>query len=158
VGSASGPASPVFTVASSISAIIGTGSGAPRHPGVTFLSAVLGAAFIGLFHANAVGSTGPAFIMEASALTNRDAMRAYLSGQNIVLAAIGIPLLIEPTFGLAAVGGFPAFGFETMPVGLAALGAGHLAVDAPVAPAQIVSCHQRPHGLPSPGRPGTRRG
>ncbi len=109
----------VITVAASISSIIGP----QRHPGVTFLSAVLGAAFIGLFHANAVGSTGPAFIMEATALTNRKALRAYLSGQNIVLAAIGIPLLIALTFGLAAAGGFPAFGFETMPVGLAALGA-----------------------------------
>jgi ABC-2 type transport system permease protein len=109
----------VVIVAASIGGIIGP----QRHPGVLFLSAVLGAAFIGLFHANMVGSTGPAFVMEATALTDRNALRAYLSGQNLVLAAIGIPLLIALTFGLGAVARVPTFGFETMPVALAALGA-----------------------------------
>src|SRR6516165_3813242 len=109
----------VITVAASIGAIIGP----QRHPAVTFLSAVLGAAFIGLFHANTVGSTGPSFVMEATALNDRTAMRAYLSGQNIVLAAIGVPLLVVLTFGLGIAAGFPTFGFETMPVALAALGA-----------------------------------
>jgi ABC-2 type transport system permease protein len=109
----------VITVAASVSSIIG-----PRHhPAVTFLSAVLGAAFIGYFHANTVGSTGPSFVMEATALTGRGALRAYLSGQDIVLAVIGAPLLIALTFGLAAAAGVPALGFETMPVALAALGA-----------------------------------
>jgi len=109
----------VITVAASISSIIGP----KHHPAVTFLSAVLGAAIIGLFHANAVGSTGPSFVLEATALNDRAAMRAYLSGQNIVLAVIGAPLLIVLTFGLGIAAGFPTFGFETMPVGLAALGA-----------------------------------
>jgi ABC-2 type transport system permease protein len=109
----------VITVAASMGGIIGP----KHHPAVTFLSAVLGAAFIGLFHANMVGSTGPSFIMEATALTGRKALRAYLSGQNIVLAVIGIPLLIALTFGLGAAAGSPAIGFETMPVALAALGA-----------------------------------
>jgi len=109
----------VITAAASAGGILGP----QRHPAVTFLSAVLGAAFIGLFHANMVGSTGPSFVMEATALTDRNALRAYLSGQNIVLAVIGIPLLIALTFGLGAAAGVPAFGFETMPVALAALGA-----------------------------------
>ena len=109
----------VITAAASAGAILGP----QRHPGVTFLSAVLGAAFIGLFHANTVGSTGPSFVMEATALTDRTALRAYLSGQNIVLAVIGIPLLTALTFGLGAAARFPDFGFETMPVALAALGA-----------------------------------
>jgi ABC-2 type transport system permease protein len=109
----------VIMAASSASAIVG----AQRHPAVTFLSAVLGASMIGYFHANAVGSTGPAFVMEATALNDRNALRAYLSGQNIVLAVIGIPLLAALTFGLGAAAGFPTFGFETMPVALAALGA-----------------------------------
>jgi ABC-2 type transport system permease protein len=109
----------VITAAASAGAIFST----PRHPGVTFLSAVLGAAFIGLFHANTVGSTGPSFVMEATALTDRNALRAYLSGQNIVLAVIGIPLLVVLTFGLGAASGIPTFGFETMPVAVAALGA-----------------------------------
>jgi ABC-2 type transport system permease protein len=109
----------VITAAASAGGIIGP----QRHPDVTFLSAVLGAAFIGLFHANIVGSTGPSFVMEATALTDRNALRAYLSGQNIVLAVIGIPLLIALTFGLGAAAGIPTLGFETMPVALAALGA-----------------------------------
>jgi len=109
----------VITAAASAGGIIGP----QRHPAVTFLSALLGAAFIGLFHANTVGSTGPPFVMEATALTDRNALRAYLSGQNIVLAVIGIPLLTALTFGLGAAAGSPALGFETMPVALAALGA-----------------------------------
>jgi ABC-2 type transport system permease protein len=109
----------VITAAASAGAILGP----QRRPGVTFLSAVLGAAFIGLFHANAVGSTGPSFVMEATALTGGKTLRAYLSGQNIVLAVIGIPLLAVLTFGLGAAAGHPAYGFETMPVALAALGA-----------------------------------
>ncbi len=109
----------VITAAASASAIVGP----QRHPAVTFLSAVLGAAFIGLFHANTIGSTGPCFVMEATALTDRNALRAYLSGQNIVLAVIGTPLLVALTFGLGAAAGIPTFGFETMPVALAALGA-----------------------------------
>jgi ABC-2 type transport system permease protein len=109
----------VVMVAASIGGIMGP----QRHPGVLFLSAVLGAAFIGLFHANMVGSTGPSFVMEATALTDRNALRAYLSGQNLVLAVIGIPLLVALTFGLGAVARIPTFGFETMPVALAALGA-----------------------------------
>ena len=40
-----------------------------------------------------------------------------------MLAVIGVPLLVVLTFGLGAAAGFPTFGFETMPVGLAALGA-----------------------------------
>jgi ABC-2 type transport system permease protein len=109
----------VVTVAASTAAIVGP----KHHPGVMFLSAVLGAALIGIFHANMVGWTGPPFVMEATALTDRSALRAYLSGQNIVLAVIGIPLLTALTFGLGAAAGSPAFGFETMPVALAALGA-----------------------------------
>ena len=62
-------------------------------------------------------------VMEATALTDRNALRAYLSGQDIVLAVIGIPLLTVLTFGLGAAVGSPDYGFETMPVGLAALGA-----------------------------------
>ncbi len=109
----------VIMAAASASAIIGP----KHHPAVTFLSAVLGAAFVGLFHANAIGSTGPSFVIEATALTGRKALRAYFAGQDIVLAAIGVPLLVVLTFGLGAAAGSPAFGFETMPVALAALGA-----------------------------------
>ena len=45
---------------------------------------------MGVFHGNSVGATGPAFVVEATALTDRSALRAYLSGQNI--APAGLPL------------------------------------------------------------------
>jgi ABC-2 type transport system permease protein len=110
----------VITAAASASSILGP----KHHPAVTFVSAVLGGAFIGYFNANAIGLTGPAFLVEATALTDRKALRAYLSGQNIVLAVIGVPLLAVLTFGLGAAAGKPLFGFETFPVALAALGGG----------------------------------
>jgi ABC-2 type transport system permease protein len=109
----------VIMVAASVSTIVGT----QRHLGVLYLSAILGATFIGIFHANSVGITGPAFIIEATALTDRNALRAYLSAQNIVLAAIGVPLLAALCFGLAALAGSPGYGFGTVPVALAGLGA-----------------------------------
>ena len=68
-------------------------------------------AFIGFFHANSIGLTGPAFVIEATALTGRRALRAYFSGQNIALAVIAVPLLTAVSFGLAAVAGHPEFGF-----------------------------------------------
>ena len=34
-------------------------------------SAVVGAGFVGYFHANSVGLTGPPFVIEALALTSR---------------------------------------------------------------------------------------
>ena len=65
-------------------------------------SAVVGAGFVGYFHANSVGLTGPPFVIEALALTSRRSLRAYFSGQNIALAVIAAPLLIAICFGLAA--------------------------------------------------------
>jgi ABC-2 type transport system permease protein len=109
----------VITAAASASSIVGP----KHHPAVTFVSAVLGAAFIGYFHANSIAATGPAFVMEATALSGRKALRAYLSGQNLVLAVIGVPLLIVLTFALGAAAGKPTYGFETMPVAIAGLGA-----------------------------------
>jgi ABC-2 type transport system permease protein len=93
------------------------------HPAFVLGSAVIGAGFVGYFHANTVGLTGPPFVLEASALTGRRELRSYFSGQDIVLGVIAVPLLAAVSFGLAAVVGRPGFGFLGTAVGLAGLGA-----------------------------------
>ena len=109
----------VIMVVVSISVLAGPGG----HPAVLLASAVFGAAFVGLFHADTVGLTGPPFVYEALALTGRRGMRAYFSGQNIALAAIAVPLLSAISFGLAAVAGWPDYGFLGTAVDLAGIGA-----------------------------------
>jgi ABC-2 type transport system permease protein len=109
----------IIMVASSISALIGS----QRHPAVLLVGAVLGAAFVGVFHANTIGVTGPAFIFEAMALNSRRALRDYLAGQNIVLAVIAAPLLAGVSLGLAALAGNMAYGLIGVAVDLAGLGA-----------------------------------
>ena len=109
----------VITAAVSASSIFGH----HRHPDVVIASAIFGAAFVGIFHANSAGLTGPAFFLEATALSRRRDLRAYFSGQNAVLALIGAPLLVAVCFALAAAAGKPGVGVEAAPVALAALGA-----------------------------------
>ena len=109
----------VIMVAVSISSILGP----DRPPGVLLASAVFGAAFVGVFHANSVGLTGPPFVFEALALTGRRGMRSYLSGQNLALGVIAVPLLSAISFGLAVLAGRPEYGFLGTAVDLAALGA-----------------------------------
>jgi ABC-2 type transport system permease protein len=86
------------------------------------LSAGFGSAFVGMFRANSIGLTGPAFGIEAVALTGRNAMRAYFTGQDIVVAAIGLPLLTLISFGLAAVAKHPVDGFLGMAMAMAGIG------------------------------------
>jgi len=109
----------VITIAVSSGAILGH----QRHPGVLLFSAAIGAAQVGYLHANTVGLTGPPFVLEATALTGRRTLRAYFAGQDMVLAAIGVPLLAAISFGLAAVAGRPMWGFLLTAVNLAGLGA-----------------------------------
>ncbi len=109
----------VIMVATSISSIIGQN----RHPGVLLASSVLGAAFVGIFHTNAAGLTGPPFYIEALALNGRRELRSYFSGQNLALAVIATPLLIAISFGLAAFVGRMDYGLLGAAVDLAALGA-----------------------------------
>jgi len=109
----------VIMVAVSVSVILGPGG----HPAVLLASAVFGAAFVGVFHANSVGLTGPPFVFEAMALTGRHGMRSYFSGQDIALAVIAVPLLSAISFGLAALAGWPDYGFLGMAVDLAGVGA-----------------------------------
>ena len=109
----------VITAAVSASSIFGH----HRHPDIVIASAIFGAAFVGIFHANSAGLTGPAFYLEATALSRRRDLRAYFAGQNVVLALIGAPLVVAVCFALAAAAGKPGIGVEAAPVALAALGA-----------------------------------
>jgi ABC-2 type transport system permease protein len=109
----------VVMVAVSVRAAITQGG----HPAFVLVSAIFGAGFIGYFHSNSAGLTGPPFVLEAMALTGRRQLRSYFAGQNLVLAVIGIPLLTLVSFGIAALAKQPAFGFYGLAVGLGGLGA-----------------------------------
>jgi ABC-2 type transport system permease protein len=109
----------VITAAVSASSVFGQ----QHHPGVILGSAVFGAAFVGIFHANSAAQTGPAFVLEATALGRQRDLRAYFSGQNLVLCVIGAPLVVAVCFALAAVAGDPGMGVEATPIVLAGLGA-----------------------------------
>jgi ABC-2 type transport system permease protein len=109
----------VITAAVSASSVFGR----QRHPDVILVSAVLGAAFVGIFHANSAGMTGPAFVLEATALSRVRDLRAYFSGQNLALCVIAAPLVVAVCFALAAAAGHPGKGVEATPIVLAGLGA-----------------------------------
>ena len=109
----------IIMVVVSISAILDQ----PKHPGVVIASALVGAGFVGYFHANSIGLTGPPFVVEALALANRRSLRAYFSGQNLALCVIAIPLLVAISVGLAAAVRDPAQAVPATAVALAGLGA-----------------------------------
>jgi len=109
----------VITAAVSASSIFGH----KHQPAVILASAIFGAAFVGIFHANSAAQTGPAFVLEATALGRSRDLRAYFSGQNLVLCVIGAPLVVAICFALAAVADDPGMGVEAAPVVLAGLGA-----------------------------------
>jgi ABC-2 type transport system permease protein len=95
----------------------------PHYHVALILSAVLGAGMLCLFQANSIGLTGPAFSLEATALTGVRALRAYFSGRGLALAIIAVPLLAAVSFGLAAFAGHPGDGLWAMAIDLAAIGA-----------------------------------
>ncbi len=93
------------------------------HVGL-FISAIIGGGMVGALNSNAIGLTGPAFGLEATALTGVRQMRAYFTGRVTALAAIGVPLLLVMSLVLAAAAGHPASWLVIAPVDLGALGAG----------------------------------
>ncbi len=97
-------------------------AGPHTHPGVVIASAIFGAAFVGAYRANPVGQTGPAFVLEATALSGRRELRAYFSGQDLVFGAIAVPLLIGVSVLLGALVGDPREGVTAAAVALAGLG------------------------------------
>jgi len=96
----------------------------PDWFGGLIASGAAGGAFVGAFHSNAIGMSGPGFGLEAMALNGRRALRAYFSGQNLALGVIAVPLVTAVGFGLAAVAKHPMDGFVAMALGLAGIGAG----------------------------------
>ena len=96
----------------------------PAYHVALILSAILGAGMLGAFNANSIGLTGPAFALEASALTGGRALRAYFTGRDLALALIAVPLLAVVSFGLAAFAGHPGDWFWVVAVDLAGIGAG----------------------------------
>jgi ABC-2 type transport system permease protein len=104
--------------------------------------------------------TGPAFVLEATALSRGRDLRAYFSGQNLVLGVIGAPLVVAVCFALATVAGDPGMGVEATPVVLAgigaALGLGDLFTAA--LPYPMVKRAGTPLVLPAPGYAGYRLG
>jgi ABC-2 type transport system permease protein len=96
----------------------------PNYFGALLGSAFFGGAFVGSFHANSIGITGPGFGLEAMALSGRRGLRAYFAGLDTALAMVAVPLLALISFGLAAVAGHPADGFLALAVDLAGIGAG----------------------------------
>jgi len=109
----------VITAVVSASTILGP----HKHPGVVIASAVVGAGFVGYFHANSVGLTGPPFVIDALALTSRRSLRDYFYGQNIVIAVIAAPLLAAISVGLAFAVRHPDEAVPASAVALAGLGA-----------------------------------
>jgi ABC-2 type transport system permease protein len=146
----------VITAAVSASSVFGQ----KHHPAVILASAVFGTAFVGIFYANSAGLTGPAFVLEATALGGSRDLRAYFSGQNLVLCVIGAPLVVAVCFVLAAVARDPGMGVEATPVVLAgigaALGLGNLFTAA--LPYPMVRRAGTPMPLPAPGYSGYRLG
>lgn len=146
----------VITVAPAASSVFGH----KHHPAVVLVSAVFGAAFTGIFHANSAGLTGPAFVLEATALGSRRDLRAYFSGQNLALCVIGAPLIVAVCFALAAVAGDPGMGVEATPVVLAGIGAALGLSDLLTAalPYPMVKRAGAPVLVPAPGYGGYRLG
>ncbi len=96
----------------------------PDYLGGLLASTAAGGVFVGNFHANAIGTSGPGFGLEATALDGRAGLRAYFSGQDIAVGAIAVPLVAAVSFGLAVVAKHPMDGFLGLAMGLAGLGAG----------------------------------
>jgi ABC-2 type transport system permease protein len=96
----------------------------PSYHVALILSGALAGGMLGVFNANWIGFTGPAFALEASALGSPRAVRAYMAGRSLALAVIAVPLAVIVSFGLAAFAGHPMDGFLALPVDLAAIGAG----------------------------------
>jgi ABC-2 type transport system permease protein len=96
----------------------------PAYLGGLLGSAVVGAAFVGIFNADAIGMTGPAFGFDAMALHSRATWRDYFAGLDLVLIAIAVPLTGLVSFILAFAAGHPMAGFLALAVDLAGAGVG----------------------------------
>jgi ABC-2 type transport system permease protein len=96
----------------------------PDYLAALLTSAVFGGAFVGIFHANSIGMSGPGFGLDAMALAGRRALRAWFAGLDVALGLIAVPLLALISFVLAAVAGHPVDGFLGLAADIAGIGAG----------------------------------
>jgi ABC-2 type transport system permease protein len=109
----------VIMVVVSISALRG------QHPVVgVLLSAGFGGAFTGMLRGDAFGMAGPAFYLEALALSGRRGLRAWLAGRDLAIALIAVPLVLVVPLVVAVISGQPENGLLAMAIGLSATGAG----------------------------------
>ena len=110
----------VIMVVVSISSLRG---GKDPEVGV-LLSAGVGGAFTGVLRSDSFGLTGPAFYLDALALSGRRALRSWFAGQNAAVAAVTVPLVLAVPLVVAVISGHPVNGLLAMALGLAATGAG----------------------------------
>jgi ABC-2 type transport system permease protein len=94
------------------------------YPVGLFSAALFMSIFVGFFHGDLFGMTGPAFGSDAVALHGRKAMRAYFAGTDLVLAAIGVPVSAVLLFALATYARHPTDGLLALAINLTGLGAG----------------------------------
>jgi ABC-2 type transport system permease protein len=108
----------VIMVVVSISALRG------NHPETgVLLSAGFGGAFAGMLRGDLFGMTGPAFYLDALALSDRRALRSWFAGQNAAVASIAVPLVLVVPLVVAIISGHPVNGLLAMALGLASTGA-----------------------------------
>ncbi len=88
------------------------------------MSAGFGGAFTGILRGDAFGMAGPAFYLDALALSGRRGLRAWLAGRDTAIAVIAVPLVLVVPLVMAIISGHPADGLLAMAVGLSAIGAG----------------------------------
>jgi ABC-2 type transport system permease protein len=96
-----------------------------NHPATgVLLSAGFGGAFAGMLRGDLFGMTGPAFYLDALALSDRRALRCWFAGQNAAVAAVAVPLVLVVPLAVAIISGHPVNGLLAMALGLASTGAG----------------------------------
>jgi len=95
----------------------------PAYMVAVIASVGMGSAFVSIYNANVFGMTGPAFVIEAMALTGRRAMRGYFAGVDFALGVVAVPVLLVVGFGISAVAKHPVDGFLSASAVFAGVGA-----------------------------------
>ena len=95
----------------------------PAYLGAVLGSVAMGSAFVCIYSANVFGMAGPAFGLDAMALTDRRSLQRYLTGLDIATSMVAVPLLLVVGFGISALAGHPVDGFLSAAVVFAGVGA-----------------------------------
>ncbi|MGH3250204.1 MAG: hypothetical protein ACRDOI_28940 [Trebonia sp.] len=108
-----------------IMVVVSIGSLRGKHPETgVLLSAGIGGALTGSMRGDLFGMAGPAFYLDALALSGRRGLRSWLAGQNAAIAVIAVPLILLVPLVIAIISGQPVNGVLAMALGLATTGAG----------------------------------